>query len=98
MISWYSSTRIEMPCFSIVTSSSIMSLQAGRPRDNGDSAGYDAINYRHASWAEGIVSKRLGSRSPAGPADWVKLKKPKSPAVIRHAERSGRGGMEHSAG
>ena len=37
--------------------------------------------------AEGIVSKRLGSRYRCGrSADWLKLKNPAAPAVRREAE------------
>jgi bifunctional non-homologous end joining protein LigD len=36
---------------------------------------------------EGIVSKRLGSRYPAGPSrDWINIKNPNAPAVKREAE------------
>jgi ATP-dependent DNA ligase len=36
---------------------------------------------------EGIVSKRLGSQYHAGrSADWIKVKNPASPAVMREAE------------
>jgi bifunctional non-homologous end joining protein LigD len=47
--------------------------------------------YAHACalGAEGIVSKRLGSRYRPGPnksPDWIKVKNPQSPAVKREAE------------
>jgi ATP-dependent DNA ligase len=36
--------------------------------------------------AEGILSKRLGSRYRSGAPDWLKFKKPEAPAVKREAE------------
>ena len=36
--------------------------------------------------AEGIVSKRLGSRYRSGAPDWLKFKNPEAPAVKREAE------------
>ena len=47
------------------------------------------VVFQHACalGAEGIVSKRLGSRYRCGhSADWLKLKNPAAPAVRREAE------------
>ena len=51
----------------------------------------DPTVYAHACalGAEGIVSKRLGSRYRPGPnkcPDWIKVKNPAAPAVKREAE------------
>ena len=54
------------------------------------------VVFRHACklGLEGIVSKRLGSRYRSGRSpDWLKVKNPSAPAVIREAEEDwGRGG------
>jgi hypothetical protein len=43
--------------------------------------------------AQGIVSKRLGSRYRSGrPKDWLKFKNPAAPAVKREAEGFSAGG------
>jgi bifunctional non-homologous end joining protein LigD len=59
--------------------------------------------YAHACalGAEGIVSKRLGSRYRPGPnksPDWIKVKNPQSPAVKREARRSGASDDEEEDG
>jgi hypothetical protein len=48
-----------------------------------------------ASGFEGIVSKRLTAPYRSGPSrDWIKVKNPDSPAMVRHREgRWWRGGM-----
>ena len=47
-----------------------------------------ALLFQHACklGAEGIVSKRLGSRYRSGAPDWLKFKNPEAPAVKREAE------------
>jgi hypothetical protein len=53
------------------------------------SGAYSAAVFHHACklGAEGIVSKRLGSRYRSGRSpDWLKLKNPEAPAVRREAE------------
>jgi ATP-dependent DNA ligase len=49
-----------------------------------------AIVYRHACalGCEGIVSKRLGSPYHSGRSpNWIKVKNPKAPAILREAEK-----------
>ena len=50
-----------------------------------------ALLFQHACklGAEGIVSKRLGSRYRSGAPDWLKFKNPEAPAVKRKAEVDG---------
>jgi ATP-dependent DNA ligase len=45
---------------------------------------------RLAAWGwEGIVSKRLSAPYRSGPSrDWLKIKNPDSPAMVRHREES----------
>jgi ATP-dependent DNA ligase len=48
-----------------------------------------AVLFRHACklGLEGMVSKRLGAPYRSGPSrDWVKVKNPDSPAMVRHRE------------
>jgi ATP-dependent DNA ligase len=48
-----------------------------------------ATVFRHACKLgfEGIVSKRLGAPYRSGPSrDWIKVKKPDSPAMVRHRD------------
>jgi bifunctional non-homologous end joining protein LigD len=51
---------------------------------------YDgAAVFRHACWMglEAIVSKRLSAPYRSGPSrDWLKIKNPDSPAMVRHRE------------
>jgi bifunctional non-homologous end joining protein LigD len=52
-------------------------------------AGDGAIIYKHACalGSEGVVSKRLGSPYRAGRSpQWLKIKNPDAPAVLREAE------------
>jgi bifunctional non-homologous end joining protein LigD len=47
------------------------------------------VVFRHACKLgfEGIVSKRLAAPYQSGPSrDWIKVKKPDSPAMVRHRE------------
>jgi bifunctional non-homologous end joining protein LigD len=49
-----------------------------------------AVVFRHACKLgfEGIVSKRLSGPYRSGPSrDWIKVKNPDSPAMVRHQER-----------
>jgi ATP-dependent DNA ligase len=51
-----------------------------------------ATIFRHACklGLEGIVSKRLSAPYRSGPSrDWIKIKNPQSPAMVRHQEGAG---------
>jgi bifunctional non-homologous end joining protein LigD len=51
-----------------------------------------ATIFRHACklGLEGIVSKRLSAPRRSGPSrDWLKIKNPDSPAIVRHREDRG---------
>jgi ATP-dependent DNA ligase len=46
-----------------------------------------AMNPRVRVGLEGIVSKRLSAPYRSGPSrDWIKVKNPDSPAMVRHRE------------
>ena len=49
--------------------------------------GADVFRHACAMGLEGIVSKRLTAPDRSGPSrDWIKIKNPNSPAMIRHRE------------
>jgi bifunctional non-homologous end joining protein LigD len=62
-------------------------VRLGRLNQHTDEIG--AVVFLHACrmGLEGIVSKRLTARYRSGPSrDWIKIKNPDSPALVRHRE------------